>query len=69
MLGVWLFVLVTQCQLDDTPFVHQRRFQHLDEAELHILQLLLPIPCKTFSIILEQPRPHSSLHQVRIRSS
>lgn len=65
MLGVWLFVLVTQCQLKDTPSVHQRRFQHLDEAD--ILQLLFPLPCKTFSIISEQPRPRSSFHQVLCR--
>lgn len=67
MLGAWL-VLVIQCQLEDTPFVHQRRFQLWDKAELHILQLLLPPPCKTFSIISEQPRPHSNLHQVLYRS-
>lgn len=67
MLGVWLFVLATQCQLKDTPFVHQRKFQLWDEAELRILQLLFPLPCKTFSIISEQPRPHSNIHQVLYR--
>lgn len=53
--------------LEDTPFVHQRRFQLWDEAELPILQLLLPLPCKTFSIISEQLRLHSNLHQVLYR--
>lgn len=76
MLGQWLFALVIQRQLEDTPHVYQRGFQPWDEAELHVLHischschfccsfLLLLARHRPFSIISEQPGPYSNLHQV-----
>lgn len=61
MLGTWLFALVAQCQLEDTPFVHQRGFQPWDEAELHVLQIscLRPHFSGSFLLLLARHHPFS----------